>query len=98
MTAKELPPYAHPMGEGGRPLYAGDPEFDPEMKKLLEPKSGKYYKTTPAKGKTPEAKTEITLNKASPLTNAVTPTGVHVRIVPDAGKDGGWFIHSAWPY
>jgi len=68
------------------------------MKKLLEPKSGKYYKTTPAKGKTPEAKTEITLNKASPLTNAVTPTGVHVRIVPDAGKDGGWFIHSAWPY
>jgi len=98
VTAKELPPYAHPMGEGGRPLYAGDPEFDPEMKKLLEPKSGKYYKTTPAKGKTPEAKTEITLNKASPLTNAVTPTGVHVRIVPDAGKDGGWFIHSAWPY
>ena len=99
VTAKQLPPYAHPMGEGGRPLYAGDPEFEPEMKRLEDPPgSGKYYKTTPGAKKKAATKTEILYDKSNPLTNAVTPTGVHLRIVPDAGRDGGWFIHSAWPY
>lgn len=99
VTAKELPPYAHPLGEGGRPLYPGDPDFEPEMKKLEDPPgSGKYFKTTPGKKKQPDTKTPIAFDKSNPLTAAASPVGVHIRLVPDASRDGGWFIHSAWPY
>jgi hypothetical protein len=99
VPAKELPPYAHPMGEGGRPLYPGEPEFMLEMSKLeVPPGSGKYFKTTPGTKKKPEQKTPITVDRSNPLTTDVKPTGVHIRIVPDANRDGGWFIHSAWPY
>ena len=99
VQAKELPPYAHALGEGGRPLYAGDPEFEPEMKKLEDPPgSGKYFKTTPGTKKKAAEKKPITVDKSNPLTVDAKPTGVHVRIVANAGRDGGWFIHSAWPY
>jgi len=99
VQAKELPPYAHPLGEGGRPLYAGDPEFEPEMKKLEDPPgSGKYFKTTPGTKKKAAEKKPIAVDKSNPLTVGAAPTGVHVRIVANAGREGGWFIHSAWPY
>jgi hypothetical protein len=95
VPAKALPPYAHPLGEGGRPLYPNDPEFAPEMAKLENPPhSGKYFKTT-GKGKN-APKTPIVYDP-TPLTTAVAPTTVHLRLLPDASHEGGWVIHSAWP-
>ncbi len=79
--ASEKPTYRG--GDGYRPLYPGEPEWDEAKAAASEAENAKY---TDAK-------------KANPLTKDVTGTLADIVVVfrADAAVDGGWYVLTCYP-
>ena len=98
----QLPPYADPLGRGGRPMHP-DENLTTRMAPYLDPLpvNASYFQSAlhwAGVGHTYSAGgVAIALQPTNPLTTKVQPSGVEIRLLRDAGANGGFQIHSAWP-